>query len=65
MLRGHGGEDLEEVFEFEDLAAGTYTVCAEAQSRQTRPVPPPSLAFACREVALKADDEVHELKIAW
>jgi RNA polymerase sigma factor (sigma-70 family) len=64
-LLGFGGEDLEEVFEFEDLAPGTYTVCAEAERRQRELTPPPSLAFACREVALKQGEEVHELKMAW
>lgn len=64
-LTGFGGEDLDEVFEFEDLAAGTYTVCAEAEPRQTETTPPPSLAFACRQVTLAKGEEVQELKFAW
>lgn len=61
LLRGHGGEDLDEVFEFEDLSAGSYTVCAHADPRKPTAAP----AYACREVAVKTGEAVQELKMSW
>lgn len=62
-LRGFGGEDLGEVFEFEDLPAGGYVVCAQAEPRGRGAQP--SIAFACRELEVKAGEELHELSLTW
>ncbi len=62
-LRGFGGEDLEELFEFEDLAAGSYTVCADAEAR--RGAATGSLAFACQAITLAEGEDVRELKLTW
>lgn len=62
-LRGFGGEDLEELFEFEDLAAGDYTVCADAEAR--RGAATGSLAFVCHAITLAEGEDVRELRLTW
>jgi hypothetical protein len=57
---GHGGDDLDEVFEFGDLVAGRYTVCARAEAK-----PRETLAMTCTTVALTGRDDVHELALHW
>jgi RNA polymerase sigma factor (sigma-70 family) len=57
---GHGGDDLDEVFEFGDLVPGRYTVCARAEAK-----PRETLAMTCATVALDGRDDVHELALKW
>lgn len=63
-LRGFG-EQLDEAFEFEDLAAGTYTVCINAEGGKGEGQAIADLGIVCRPLTISGRDEVQELAMGW
>jgi RNA polymerase sigma factor (sigma-70 family) len=57
--RGHGGIDLDEIFEYADLPRGSYTICARAEERKV------ALAMSCTVIEVSGKDEVQEVEIVW
>jgi RNA polymerase sigma factor (sigma-70 family) len=57
--RGHGGIDLDEIFEYVDLPRGPYTICAHAEARNV------ALAMSCTVIEVSGKDEVQEVEIVW